>query len=82
MKTKKSSLKTQILKNELKNKDFSYLITKVRFQISYVSQDKKTCSSVVSIFFPRQRNLLPVDIVRNDTLWITLLLLYSCQILL
>ena len=42
----------QILKNELKNQDFSHLITKVKFQIKYASDEKKIRSSIVSNFFP------------------------------
>ena len=38
----------QILKNKLKNIDFSHLTTKARFQIRCVSEDKKICSSAVS----------------------------------
>ena len=62
----------QILKNELKNNDFSHLITKARFQIRYVFEDKKIYSSVVSYLFPTQRKSLPVGIIRTDTLWIIL----------
>ena len=51
----------QILKNELKNQDFSHLITKVKFQIKYASDEKKIRSSIVSNFFPTLWNLLRVD---------------------
>ena len=60
---KKRSSVIQILKNELKNKDFSYLITKDRFQFRYVSDDKNIFSSVLSSFFLTQRNSLPVGII-------------------
>ena len=56
-------------KKELKNKDFSHLITKVRFQTRYVSDDRKIRSSAVSNFFPTQRNSLSVGIMsyfKND----------------
>ena len=59
-KTKERSSVIQLLKNELENKDFSHLITKARFQIKYVSDEKKICSSVISNIFPTQRNSLPV----------------------
>ena len=60
---KKRSSVIQILKTELKNKDFSYLITKDRFQFRYVSDDKNIFSSVLSSFFLTQRNSLPVGII-------------------
>ena len=63
-KRKKHFYLIQILKNELKNKDFYHLITKAGFQIIYVSVDTKNMQFIC---------WLPVVLIRIDyTLWITL----------
>ena len=64
----KTTKKASLIYQKLEKRHFSYLITKVRFQIRYVSEDKKKFSSIVSNFFPTQRKLLPVGVMRTDTL--------------
>ena len=65
-KQKKHFYVIQILKNELKNKDFYHLITKAGFQIIYVSVDTKNMQFICWV---------PVVLIRIDyTLGITLLI--------
>ena len=62
----------QVLKTELKNKDYSHLMKKARFQLRYVSGDKKIYSSIVSNSFAAQRNSFPEGIIKTDILRIIL----------
>ena len=56
---KKSFNVTQILKDELKNKNFSYPIIKARFQIRYVFEDKKCGALLETIFFQHKETRYP-----------------------
>ena len=64
-------LKIQFLKSKLKNKNFSHMSRKVRFQIRYDPNNKKICSSAVSN--SSQKNSLSIGIINYLINYFTLI---------